>query len=65
LKKEEIALQLTLARLDSLFATSKEVIEAHSQAKEINSYYNEQIAVETYKLFNTIYNNLDLKDCQK
>lgn len=56
--KEEIALQLTLARLDKLTYTELK----STQDKDHNKLYNEAITEETYKMFNTIYENLNLED---
>ncbi|QXE19502.1 hypothetical protein [Clostridium sp. 001] len=53
--KEEIALQLTLARLNELQPTRSSNTLNHDD----NIAYNEEIANETVKMFNTIYNKLD------
>jgi hypothetical protein len=54
--KEEIALQLTLARIDKLKPTE------YSSADKLqrNISYNEAIAEETVKLFNTIYSGIKI-----
>lgn len=54
--KEEIALQLTLARIDKLQFTEKRSTENVEQ----NKLWNEAIAMETVKMFNTIFHGIDL-----
>lgn len=54
LTKAEIALQLTLARLNELQSTKSSNTLNHDD----NIVYNEEIANETVKMFNTIYSKL-------
>lgn len=54
--KEEIALQLTLARIDKIMHTKF----SSSQDIDMNIDYNEMLANETVKMFNTIYNGIDV-----
>lgn len=53
--KEEIALQLTLARIDKLLPT---VYTPNDPQKNVT--YNEAIAGETVKLFNAIYSGIKI-----
>lgn len=59
--KEEIALQLTLARLEKLQFTEHRSNENLNQ----NKLWNEAIADETIKLFNAIYSGIAVDTTQK
>ena len=60
MSKEEIALQLTMARLDKLANTACTGKPEDNVAK--NQKFNEEIAIETYKLFNKIFDNIIIKE---
>ena len=55
MSKEEIALQLTLQRLDCLQFT------AHaSSTNEDNSNFNKKLGEEIANIYNNVYNNLQI-----
>lgn len=53
--KEEIALQLTLSRIDRLCYTKNSTIDPSSENEKFNIALGEQIAT----IYNTIYKNIN------
>ncbi len=56
MSKEEIALQLTLKKLDCLQFT------AHCSSPSLNADFNIKLGEEIASIYNTIYSNLKLDD---
>ena len=55
MSKEEIALQLTLAKLDCLQFTT----HVSSSTSSENSKFNQALGEEIANIYNSVYNNLD------
>ncbi len=57
--KEEIALQLTLARIPNLRQTT------HADSYDDNVKYNKELGIQVASLYATIYQNLSCLDIQR
>lgn len=56
--KEEIALQLTLKKLDDLHPTTY----CSASPDKNNANFNEQLGVQIANIYNAVYKNLQLDD---